>query len=84
VRGSQADAPPADSAEPAKVAVTPPSSPRPPATHAELRATPVKGLRLGLWALWRAVIRFLHRLTARDPGDAGSKDPTRGRRPMRD
>jgi carbon monoxide dehydrogenase subunit G len=41
-------------ASPGKAA---PDPARPPAT-----AKPVKGLRLGLWAFWRAVVRFFKRL----------------------
>jgi uncharacterized protein len=31
-------------------------------------AAPVKGIRLGLWALWRAVVRFFRRLFGRGDG----------------
>jgi hypothetical protein len=33
--------------------------------HAGTAVKPVKGLRLGLWALWRAVVRFFRRLVGR-------------------
>lgn len=47
-----APVPAAEAAAPAPAAVAPP-----PAV-----ARPVKGLRLGLWALWRAAVRFFQRL----------------------
>jgi len=55
------DGPPAapSEANPAPAAPGPPSNPAPaPAATAR----PVKGARLGLWALWRAVVRFFQRL----------------------
>jgi hypothetical protein len=46
-------------AAPAEAAGAPPP--------AQAAARPVKGLRLGLWALWRAVVRFFRRLFGRGP-----------------
>jgi hypothetical protein len=31
-------------------------------------AKPVRGIRLGLGALWRAIVRFFARLLGRSPG----------------
>jgi uncharacterized protein len=41
-----------------------PAAPRP-ATAVRPQAKPVKGFRLGLWAFWRAVVRFFQRLFGR-------------------
>jgi carbon monoxide dehydrogenase subunit G len=37
-------------------------------TAAPVSAAPVKGIRLGLWALWRAVVRWFRRLFGRASG----------------
>jgi carbon monoxide dehydrogenase subunit G len=47
--------------EPAAPAAPPPSA----GPVSEAGGPPVKGIRLGAWALWRAVVRFLTRLFAR-------------------
>jgi carbon monoxide dehydrogenase subunit G len=46
--------------QPAPAAETP--SPAAPAPSPVVTAGPVKGLRLGLWAFWRAVVRFFRHL----------------------
>jgi carbon monoxide dehydrogenase subunit G len=43
------------------------SGPETPAA-APASAAPVKGVRLGLWAMWRAVVRWFRRLLGRAPG----------------
>lgn len=49
------------SASPVAAAATARDRPKP-----AMGAKPVKGLRLGLWALWRAVLRFFRRLFGAD------------------
>jgi carbon monoxide dehydrogenase subunit G len=46
-------------------AMASPSPPPRPAQASAATAKPVKGFRLGLWALWRAVVRFFRRLFGR-------------------
>jgi uncharacterized protein len=50
--------------EPVPQAVPPPSS----EPVSEAGAAPVKGIRLGVWALWRAVARFFKRLFGQREG----------------
>ena len=42
-----------------------PSSRGPTTAVQYVTAKPVKGLRLGLWAIWRAIVRFFRRLFGR-------------------
>jgi uncharacterized protein len=44
------------------------SPPPPESTAEEPAAQPVKGFRLAVWALWRAIVRALRRLSGRPPG----------------
>jgi len=69
-------------AEPQPAAQAPTGEmPTPPAQSAAPAATarPVKGFRLGLWAFWRAVIRFFRRLFRSGSGvwhgSAGGEGP---------
>ncbi len=54
------EAEPAEGSDPARAAARPSPAPASRAT-----AGPVKGVRLGLWAFWRAVVRFFKRLFGR-------------------
>ena len=45
-----------------------PTPPRPTATRSPMQARPVGGIRLGVWAFWRAVVRFLRKLFGRSGG----------------
>jgi carbon monoxide dehydrogenase subunit G len=54
-------------AEPATSSNVPAAPPRPGPGQV---APPVRGLRLGMWALWRAVVRFFRRLLGRPEGES--------------
>ncbi len=43
----------------------PTTAPTPPARPAPAKAASIGGVRLGLWALWRAIVRFFKRLLGR-------------------
>jgi uncharacterized protein len=54
-------------AEPAPAAVAPTPAEAPPASApAQPTSKPVGGIRLGLWAIWRAVVRFFKRLFGKE------------------
>ncbi len=55
--GESGSSPPPGEGSASTPAAESPPAPRPLAT-----ARPVKGIRLGLWALWRAIVRFFRRL----------------------
>src|SRR5262245_24413146 len=61
---AHASAPPAETATSGATIATSGSSP----TAAVRKPTPVKGIRLGLWALWRAIVRAVKRLFGRGDG----------------
>jgi hypothetical protein len=44
------------------VAAPPPAAAPPSAPVPYVTAKPVKGIRLGLWAIWRSIVRFFRRL----------------------
>jgi carbon monoxide dehydrogenase subunit G len=45
-----------------------PASQAPAGSPPRAAAAPAKGIRLAVWAMWRAVVRFFRRLTGRAPG----------------
>jgi carbon monoxide dehydrogenase subunit G len=60
---SRHDGPGGSAASPSTpAAATRPATRPAPSAMTPARAKPVKGFRLGLWALWRAVVRFFRRL----------------------
>lgn len=61
--GPDAAAPPASGTQAA--GTPPPGAPPPGAPAPATVARPVKGFRLGLWAFWRAMVRFVRRLLGR-------------------